>query len=64
MNKLHLTIITVVLSLICNYSIAQPLEKLSAKDYLLEQDYNSALKEYLRLYKSKKISQRNIYKIK
>ena len=54
MNKLHLSIIVLVISLICNHSIAQPLEKLSAKDYLLEQDYNSALTEYLRLYKSKK----------
>ena len=33
---------------------AQPLEKLSAKDYLDEQDYNRALVEYLKLYKGNK----------
>lgn len=37
-----------------NRSIAQPEEKLTAKDYLVQQDYNHALEEFLKLYKSKK----------
>ena len=54
MHRLHLTIIIFLFSLICNNLNAQPAEKLSAKDYLAEQDYNHALEEYLKLYKSKK----------
>ncbi len=54
MQKLYFTILIFLFCVICNYSNAQPAEKLSAKDYLAEQDYNSALSEFLRLYKSKK----------
>lgn len=54
MHKLHSTLLIFLFSFICNYSFAQPAEKLSAKDYLAEQDYNRALEEYLKLYKSKK----------
>ncbi|MES2591918.1 MAG: hypothetical protein V4608_08540 [Bacteroidota bacterium] len=38
----------------CNYAYAQPAEKLTAAEYLAEQDYNHALEEYLKLYKGKK----------
>ena len=54
MLRLYFTIIVFLFSLVCNNLIAQPAEKLSAKDYLAEQDYNQALEEYLKLYKSKK----------
>ncbi len=54
MRKLVLTSIVFLISVVYHYSIAQTAEKLSAKDYLAEQDYNSALAEYLKLYKSKK----------
>jgi len=54
MHKLYLTIFVVIISVISNYSNAQPAEKLSAKEYLSEQDYNHALEEYLKLYASNK----------
>lgn len=44
-------IFVVVLSF---FSSAQPEEKLSAAEYLADQDYNHALEEYLKLYKAKK----------
>lgn len=54
MHPFRLPILVLLFSLISNYSNAQPEEKLSAKEYLAEQDYNHALEEYLKLYKSKK----------
>lgn len=38
----------------CIQVVAQPEEKLSAKEYFAEQDYNQALIEYLKLYKANK----------
>jgi len=54
MHKLYLTILLLIINGICNYSNAQPAPKLSAKEYMAEQDYNRALEEYLKLYKAKK----------
>lgn len=54
MLKLQSVLILIFVIVLSGFSLAQPEEKLSAADYLAEQDYNHALEEYLKLYKSRK----------
>jgi hypothetical protein len=51
-NRFILTLF--IIAVICNYASAQPEEKLSAKEYLAEQDYNHALEEFIKQYKVQK----------
>ncbi len=52
--KLFLTLVVSIFTAIFNYSTAQTNEGFGAKDYLEYEDYNRALIEYLKLYKSDK----------
>ena len=54
MLKLQYLFTLIFVVVLFGFSCAQPEEKLSAAEYLAEQDYNHALEEYLKLYKAKK----------
>lgn len=54
MNYFRLSSIILFFVLFSGVLFAQPEEKLSAKEYFAEQDYNQALVEYLKLYKANK----------
>ncbi len=54
MYKQHFILTVFLITLVINYSIAQPEEKLSAKEYLAREDYNHAIEEFLKQYKTQK----------
>lgn len=54
MHKFQIILTLLFVTVFADFSFAQPEQKLTAAEYLADQDYNHALEEFLKLYKTKK----------